>query len=378
MQLKNIISNLLKFLIFFGIGFGILYYVYTGQQAAYQDQCDFDFIQECIASGKSEAACKAQTPVPDCSLVQKVINDFKTVNYFWIIIVMICFTISNISRALRWKMLIRPLGYRVHFKNTFWTVMAGYFANLALPRIGEVVRAGLFSKYENVPLEKTFGTIVTDRVMDFVCLFIVIGLAFLLEFDVLWNYIQAELAKGGDEGASILTHPIVLGGLALGVLVLVLGFVFRKKLLQSALFEKIKNIVLGLKEGILTILKLDNPALFFLHTFIIWLMYYLMTYLCFYAFAPTAAIAHATSMPVIGLSVFVFGTLGMIIPSPGGMGSYQYLVTAGLVVYGVNGDDAFSFSIIIFVTIQLCNIVFGILAFALLPWLNRGMMNDEL
>ncbi len=370
MQPKTILINILKFILFFGVGFGILYYVYQGQQKGYQAKCDYDFIQECIKSGKTEADCTLQTPVPGCSLAEKVINDFKTVNYFWIFIVLICFMVSNISRALRWEMLIRPLGYKVHFRNTFWTIMAGYFANLFLPRFGEIVRTGLFSRYEKIPLEKTLGTVVTDRVMDFICLFIVIGLAFLLEFDVLWNYVQGEMGKG-EQGDSLFMNPIVLTVLGLGLLGVLLVFIFRKALMRTALFGKIKNILMGFKDGILTILKLDNPALFFLHTFIIWLMYYLMTYLCFYAFEPTATIEHATSLPVIGLSIFVFGTLGMVIPSPGGMGSYQYLVTAGLVIYGLSDDNAFSFSVIIFVAIQIFNILFGILAFILLPLLNK-------
>jgi len=96
------------------------------------------------------------------------------------------------------------------------------------------------------------------------------------------------------------------------------------------------------------------------------LMYYLMTYLCFSAFAPTA------NLPLLaGLTVFVFGGLGMVIPAPGGMGSYQYLVTQALILYSVDGDNAFSFSMIIFVTVSACNIIFGIIAFILLPIYNK-------
>ena len=362
---KNII-NVLKFLLFFGVGFGILYYVYQGQQRAFQAQCDFDFVTACVAEGKSEAACKA-SPKPVCSLAAKVADDFRTVKPFWILLVVLAFLISNVSRALRWQMLIKPMGYATTLGNTFWPVMAGYFANLALPRMGEVVRAGLFSRYENVPLEKSLGTIVTDRAMDVLCLLAVMGLAFVLEFDILWNYVRenafGEASADSPEKSNTLLWVVLAVMLAVAVVV----FVFRKKI-----FAKLKEILSGFAEGLLTIRKLDNIALFLFHTLVIWLMYYLMTYLCFFAFEPTAMLNHASSLPVIGLAIFVFGSLGMVIPSPGGMGSYQFLVTEGLMIYGLANSDAFSFSLIIFVTITVCNIVFGALAFVVLPILNRG------
>jgi len=363
---KNII-NVLRFLLFFGVGFGILYYVYQGQQKAFQAQCDLDFVTACMAEGKSEAACEA-LPKPACSLVAKVADDFRTVKPFWILMVVLTFLVSNLSRALRWQMLIKPMGYVTNLGNTFWPIMAGYFANLALPRMGEVVRAGLFSRYENVPLEKAFGTIVTDRVVDVLCLLTMMVLAFVLEFDILWNYISENNAfgeKSGDNAEKSNTlFWIVLVVMLLGAVV---AFVFRKKI-----FAKLKQILSGFAEGLLTIRKLDRPIVFLFHTVLIWLMYYLMTYLCFFAFEPTATLTHASSLPVIGLAIFVFGSLGMVIPSPGGMGSYQFLVTEGLMIYGLANSDAFSFSLIIFITITVCNIIFGALAFVVLPFLNRG------
>ncbi len=365
--MKKTLTNIIKFLLFFGVGFAILYYVYQGQQKAFQAQCDLDFVTACMADGKSEAACKA-LPKPACSLAQKVINDFKTVKYFWILLVILAFLISNVSRALRWQMLIKPMGYVTNLGNTFWPIMAGYFANLALPRMGEVVRAGLFSRYENVPIEKSLGTIVTDRVMDVLCLLAMIALAFVLEFDILWNYVSENNAFGGKSGDNPEKSNTWLW-IALAVMFAgaVVAFVFRKKI-----FAKLKQILSGFAEGLLTIRKLENTGMFLFHTAVIWLMYYLMTYLCFFAFEPTATLTHTSSLPVIGLAIFVFGSLGMVIPSPGGMGSYQFLVTEGLMIYGLANSDAFSFSLIIFITITLCNIIFGALAFVVLPFLNRG------
>jgi len=364
-NMKKILTNASKFLLFFGVGFGILYYVYQGQQTAFQAQCDLDFVKECIAKGKTETACNALAK-PECSLAGKVADDFRTVKLFWIFIVVLAFLVSNVSRALRWQMLVKPMGYATTFANTFWPIMAGYFANLALPRMGEVVRAGLFSRYENVPIEKAFGTIVTDRIMDVLCLLAMMALAFVLEFDILWKYVSENAFGEATENGGEKSYTVIWIGLGVMLAVAIVSFIFRKKI-----FAKLKQILTGFGEGLLTIRKLDRVGMFLFHTATIWLMYYLMTYLCFFAFEPTATLTHATSLPVIGLAIFVFGSLGMVIPSPGGMGSYQFLVTEGLMIYGLANSDAFSFSLIIFVTITVCNIIFGILAFIILPILNR-------
>ena len=132
--MKTFFLNFLKFLFFLGIGVGILYLVYRGQSAAFQEDCALRGI-----------------PQGDCSLIKKVINDFRGANYFWISMTILAFTISNISRAKRWNMLLRSMNYRPRFSNAFLSTTLGYFANLGLPRMGEVVRAGTMAKYENIP-----------------------------------------------------------------------------------------------------------------------------------------------------------------------------------------------------------------------------------
>jgi uncharacterized protein (TIRG00374 family) len=155
----------------------------------------------------------------------------------------------------------------------------------------------------------------------------------------------------------------------LGLLVALTGFVFRKKILASAIGMKIRTIALNFWGGMKTIFSLKKSDLlwFIFHTLNIWLMYFLMTYLCFYAFGPTSALGMNAA-----LLVFVLGSLGVLVPSPGGMGTYQLATTAALVIYGIDKSDAFSFSNILFFTINIfCNIFFGLLAYMLLPLLNK-------
>ena len=159
---------------------------------------------------------------------------------------------------------------------------------------------------------------------------------------------------------------LVLTLAGLGALGLV--FLFRKQLMQTKFFKKIVNILLGFWEGIQTVRKLDKPWLLIFHSVNIWFMYFVMTYLCFFAFEPTSHLG-----PVVGLIVFVFGGWGIVIPSPGGMGTYHFLAQTALSMYGVSGEDGFSWANISFFSIQLgCNITIGILALLLLPWFNRN------
>ncbi|MDO8970109.1 MAG: lysylphosphatidylglycerol synthase transmembrane domain-containing protein, partial [Saprospiraceae bacterium] len=182
------VKKILQFLLFLGIGVSIMAWVFSSQNTAFQEQCRLD-----------------GTPADQCSLMDKLLQDFGTVNLWWILAVLLAFTISNIFRALRWQMLLEPMGYRVRFSNAILTILLGYFANLFLPRMGEVVRAGSLSRYEKVPMEKVMGTLVIDRLMDFLCLGLVVGLAFLLEGDTLWNFITQQ--RGSSEGGSFFQNP---------------------------------------------------------------------------------------------------------------------------------------------------------------------------
>jgi uncharacterized protein (TIRG00374 family) len=337
---KTHLKNFLKFLIFLGVGLGILYLVYQNQNGAYQEHCQLEGIA-----------------AEDCSLWRKVIDDFRQANYWWILAVLLAFTISNISRAIRWRMLIRPLGYQPKLINAFLTTVLGYFANLGLPRIGEVVRGGTLARYENIRIEKVMGTIVTDRIVDVLSILIVTGLAFLIQFDTLWAFAQEYVS---------FKVLLFLGVAGLGFLGLL--YAFHKPILATKFGQKVLELAKGFWQGIITISKLEKPGLFILHSINIWLMYFLMTYLCFFAFAPTAHLS-----PMAGLVVFAFGAWGIVIPSPGGMGTYHWLAQTALVIYGVNGDDAFSWANISFFSIQLgCNVFIGVLALIFLPVLNKN------
>ncbi len=328
--------------------------VFRNQNNAYQAQCRLDGVA-----------------ADQCSLIDKLWNDFSTVNIGWMLVVVAAFTFSNICRAVRWQLLLEPLGHTVRFHNSFLAILLGYFANLGFPRMGEVVRVGSLAKYEKIPVERVMGTLVVDRLMDMVCLLVVIGLAFLLEGDTLMAFIAQNRGNGQSSG-SLLGHPAVIAVLMLGILGAGLGWLFREWLLALAFFKKITGVLGGFRDGLRSVFRLRRVGLFLACTVLIWLMFYLQCLLNLKAFPPTAHLG-----PSAALMIFVFGTLGFIIPSPGGMGTFHALCIAALTLYGISGSDGFSYANIAFFAIQIFyNLIAGVLSLILLPILNRQKVAD--
>ncbi len=326
---------------FFGLGSSILYLIFRAQNKAYIEQCKVD-----------------GTPLADCSLLDKLVTDFTSANFFWLFMVILAYIISNISRTARWQMLLRPLGLNINPLNGFFTIMLGYFANLGFPRIGEFVRAGTLARYEKTEFEKVMGTVVVDRVIDAFSLLIAILLAFVFSFKELSAFLDSMPMSFSGTKLLLLLAVIGLAGV---------GFVFYlvKNYPDNFLVKKI----LGFLEGVKAIKDIDRPFWFLFHSVLIWFMYFVMIWVGLYAFGPTVHLG-ATA----GLLLFVVGSLGIVIPTPGGMGTYHALVGACLTfVYSLTAADSFSFANIIFFTIQIgANVLFGALALIVLPILNRA------
>ncbi|HKK88556.1 MAG TPA: lysylphosphatidylglycerol synthase transmembrane domain-containing protein [Saprospiraceae bacterium] len=348
--MNQALKNTGQSLLFLLIGMGILYLIFDSQSEAYTAQC--------LADGGEKG---------ECSLWRKLWLDFSQVNWIWIFIVLILFTISNWSRAERWVLLLAPLNLVPRKLNAFLSIMLGYFANLGIPRIGEIVRGGTLSRYEEIGIDKAMGTIVTDRILDVLSLLIVLLIAFTIEFDTISAFLIENTELSSLQN---LINPWTIGAIVLFVILglLVLRFILHAGT-QNALVLKIRQFIFGFKEGIVSVLKVKSPGQLIFHSVLIWIMYYLMTYACFKSFAPTAELG-----PQAGFITFVFGSLGMLVPLPGGMGSYHFCVMAALGLYGVSGADSFSFAMIIFFSIQIfCNVLLGLLSLVILPIYNKSI-----
>ncbi len=345
--MKKRLFLFLRYILFLGLGLGILMLLYRSQNANYKESCALKGI-----------------PEAECSLLDKVLTDFANVDYRWIAMALLLFLISNVSRAIRWNMLIHPLGVRPRFINSIGAILIGYFANLGLPRVGEIVRAGILSRYEHIGAEKVMGTIVVDRIIDVISIMLVTLVAFIVEFDTISTFVNENVSFVGRFGGlgRIVLFAAVLGGLVVG-----LFYLFRNHLKDAGWFKKITNLVQGFGEGLRSIGKVERPWLFILHSINVWGMYVLMTYCLMYAFEA------ASELPwEVGLVVFTFGAWGIVVPSPGGMGTYHYMVQTALSIYGISGEDGFSWANIAFFSINLgTNVLLGLMALMILPAFNR-------
>jgi uncharacterized membrane protein YbhN (UPF0104 family) len=203
-------------------------------------------------------------------------------------------------------------------------------------------------------------------VLDVITLLLMILLAFIFQFGVIYGYLSENLNLQTTAGRWIIP---------LGVLAIVSGislYVFRNRIKKWSLVRRFRTTLLGFIEGLRSIRTVQNPVLFIAHTLFIWLMYFLMNYLCLKAFAPTEHLGVASA-----LIVFVFGALGIVFPSPGGMGTYHAMIIAALVIYQVSSEDAFSFANILYFSIQIfCNVLFGAMALVALPLIHRKKQAD--
>jgi len=342
--------QVLKTLVFFSVGFFVLYLVYQNQNTAYLEDCKLKGISS-----------------EDCSLLKKVGQDIASANYWWIGFSMLLFMVTNLFRALRWKMMLEAMEYKTSLFNLFGTIMVNYLANLGIPRSGEILRAGMLSGYEKVPVEKVLGTIFTDRIFDVICLGLVILLALYFGGSDFSDYLNKN-ARWSMEIPGFSAAPLGWALILVGIIMSFVAFwYYRQSILHSALGKKVWDKIKGFYFGVASVRKVSSIPLFLFYTAGIWIIYYFMLYVSFSAFGPTTELG-----PIAALMVFTFGSLGILFPSPGGMGSYHMLVGESLGIYGVSGSDAFAFANIVFFSIQIgVNVIFGFLFLILLPLYNK-------
>lgn len=284
---------------------------------------------------------------------------FQSADYTWVFLTALVQLIAHISRGYRWKLLIEPSGYNPSTYRTTLAVLIGYLINLVLPRAGELARCGSLAKMEQVPFEKSFGAVVAERLMDVVILALLIVLNLLLEFDRIQGFFW-QLA-----GEKFRSPGLVIGVGVGGVGLLVVGYVIVRRFGQSWLanpfLAKVWAWLMGLWDGFSGIFRMKRPGAFFLHTVIIWVMYYLMTYFLCQALPETK---HLSYLAV--LTILVMGTIGMAAPTVGGIGSYHFLVGQIVVLYGLSQSDGIALATFLHTMIGLALVViFGGLGFIL-------------
>lgn len=296
-----------------------------------------------------------------------IYNSFLSANYWWIILSIFIGIFSHYSRAIRWKLLMEPMGYNPSLKNTFMAVMIGYFANLALPRLGEVSRCGILARYEKIPIQKSFGTVVTERAIDMISLMIAFLITFLLHLNKLSLFKQSKLFIKVSERYNQIENPGFIYWIGFGIIALLIFLLYKTKhrLANLAIYKSFKTLLLGFIEGLKSLTKLKKPYSFIFHSINIWVMYLLMAYVVFFSLPETSNLGLD-----VGLAVLVFGSIGIIIVQ-GGIGIYPWIVAETLLIFGVSQTKGYTMGWLLWSGQTIMIISFGIISMVLLPLLNR-------
>lgn len=291
---------------------------------------------------------------------QKMWAELKNTNYTWIVISLLMGVAAYVSRAYRWHMQIRPTGHNPSLVRTYRAMMVGYLANLVLPRMGEVVRCTVLKRSDNVPVNTGFGTVIAERFIDMLMLLLAVGITFLVEFNRIRDFflgLFSDKYTGIEQTINSLYWIFwVLLGAAAVILFVMLRYLNRLR--KNAYFKKAVSFVKGMLQGIFSITRLDNQAAFWGHTVFVWLMYYAMSVVVFFAMPATSNLSWGA-----GLSVLVIGSLGMAAPVQGGIGVYHLLVQATLLLYGVPKEAGMAYALLAHTSQTLLVVVMGAFSF---------------
>jgi len=325
--LKKIAIKVVKFLAFFALGAFIFWLIYKDQ---------------------------------DIERIKSVLKN--DVNYFWVAVSLVIGLISHISRTLRWGLMIEPIGHKPRFINTFLAVMVGYLMNMAFPRMGELSRCGVLSRYEKISFTKLVGTVVAERLIDMISLLILLLIVISSQFGKMLNFLHSN-PEIENKLSSILKSPYLILGL---ILVVVLFYIFRKAFRNTIIFRKLMDTLRNFKEGFISIRSIKRKGWFYFHSVFIWTMYYLMLYAVFFAFDFTSKLG-----PIAGLTTFVFASFGMVAPVQGGIGAWHFMAIEALSLYGIARENGIIFAFVAHTSMTAMIIIIGIISLLVLPFINR-------
>lgn len=285
----------------------------------------------------------------------RIFEAIKSANPIWVFLSVFIGILSHVSRAVRWNYLLKPMGYHPKLINNVLIILTAYFANTLVLRSGEFLRATALNTYENVPFEKGFGTIVTERIIDLIMLLLIIAIALLVQTDVILGIL--------DE------YGIGLAGSLSILLVGVVGLIIAIRLIKKSTSKfalKIKTFLNGLLDGVMSIFKMKKRGAFIFHTFFIWACYIGMFWVIKFTVPET------TELPLGAFLVaFVAGAFAMATTN-GGLGLFPIVVTAALSVYGISKTSGDAYGWIMWTAQTLMVVVFGTISFIVLPLLNRN------
>jgi len=286
--------------------------------------------------------------------IEEIKKHFKNANYYYLNFSIFIAFLGSASRAYRWKYALEHMGYKTSFANNFMAVSIGYLMNMTVPRSGEISRALVLKKYNNVPFDKGFGSIIGERVVDTIILLGLITVAFFVQYDVLKTFVLDKVP---------LQNLILLLVIGLVFLIAFIVLYFYSKL---KFILKLKEKIAGLKEGILSILHMKKKWSYLGHTIFIWFSYIYMFYIGLLVISETSVLTLGAV-----ITSFIVGSVAIAFTNSG-FGSYPFLMAKILLFYHISETAGSAFGWIIWTSQMLLLVFLGALSFLLLPILNRS------
>lgn len=279
-------------------------------------------------------------------------ESLKQTNYIWFTFAIIISLLSHYIRALRWRLMSETFSCKVSRTNSFLAVMSGYLTNLAVPRLGEIVRCTMLKKSDNIPIEKSLGTIVTERIIDMILFALLLLTTIIIQKDLLFNYVEKNFNLDLNN-----LFQLFIVGIVILIVIVALFFAFKRKIQNNKTYNKTKDLVKGFLEGIKSIFKLKNPWLFIFYSILIWALWIFGTFICFQCLKQTDILN-----PIQALVTTVLGAFGPMI-TPGGIGLQPAIFAEVLSSYKISRAIGYVVGWLNWLSSQIGTIVVGLIAF---------------
>ncbi len=288
-------------------------------------------------------------------------EELRKFSGFWIGTSVILNIMSQMIRAIRWKMLFKPLDYSPRTSNLFFAILILAFTNQIIPRGGEIARLGTVNRYEKIPFAKLLGTALVERLTDLIILLLIFIALVIWQFP----FFQKILALPEINPENISWQKgLLIAGLFLIVLIALRIAINRYKFFQKIKLSlrKIKNEV---SEGFRSLSRVKNKTLFFSLSFLIYGLWLMMLYVLFFAYPPTNHLSFESAAFTFGLA-----TLAFLLPIQAGIGAWHFVVIQCLLLFGIEGESGKVFSLVAHAVTNLAYIPLGAIAIVLLFLLN--------
>lgn len=300
---------------------------------------------------------------------QSFLNALRHANYLIIFPILIMALLSHLSRSMRWKLLMEPLGYKPSLKNVFAATMVGYMANAAIPRLGEVLKCSILARYENLRVDKLVGTIIVERIFDFLCFLFLIAATILMQINVVESFIKNKIENIKIAGANHLSIIVIIGSAIIVIGILLLRRIYRKYP-NNTIVISIKRFTHGFREGLASINHLKRRGAFLAHSLFIWSMYLLQIYIGFYTIQETSHLGILASFSILTLATFA------MILTPGGIGSFPVFVMQTLLLYNISQPIGNAFGWLMWGVSSSIIIIVGFISLILLPVMNKKIKDE--